>query len=106
MTVMLQAHLEDTDKKFACAIKAYPEPAIVLASERQLNDFARFCCNPVDSLGDFDVNLLLLSNLSGKPPVMIGFRKTFQIYLFLASSMVGLKKETENLRVFGTDHIN
>ena len=86
-SVMLQAHLEDTDKKFARDIKAYPEPAVILANECQLSDVARFCCNPFEfsiltvdptfSLGDFDVtpttyhHLLLVCNRSGKPPVMI-----------------------------------
>ena len=84
-TIMLQAHLEDTNAKFARDIKAYPEPAIILANERQLNDVARFCCNPFEfsvltvdptfSLGDFDVtpttyrHLLLLSNRSGRKGV-------------------------------------
>lgn len=64
-TVMLQAHLEDMDKKYAQDIKTYPEPAILLANDRQLNDLARFCCdgfefcvltvNPTFCLGDFDV---------------------------------------------------
>ncbi len=123
-SIMLQAHLEDTDKKFARGIKAYPEPAIVLASERQLNDVARFCCdpfefsvltvNPTFCLGDFDVtpttyrHLLLECNRGGKPPVLIGpvlihYKKTFQTYLFFASSMIGLKKELENIHAFGTD---
>ena len=123
-TVMLQAHLEDADKKFVRDIKAYPEPAVILASDVQLNDIARFCCDPFEfsvltidptfSLGDFDVtpttyrHLLLECNRSKKPPVTIGptlihYRKTFQTYLFLASSMVVLKREIENLRVFGTD---
>lgn len=123
-TIMLQAHLEDTNKKFARDIKAYPEPAILLASDHQLNDVSRFCCDPFDycvltvdptfSLGDFDVtpttyrHLLLECRRSGKPPVMIGptlihYRKTFQTYLFFASSMIGLRKELEHLRAFGTD---
>lgn len=123
-TVMLQAHLEDTGKKFVRDIKAYPEPAVILASDLQLNDIVRFCCNPFEysvltvdptfSLGDFDVtpttyrHLLLECNRSKKPPVMIGptlihYKKTFQTYLFLASSMVGLRRDIENLRVFGTD---
>ena len=123
-TVMLQAHLEETDKTFARDIKAYPEPAILLASERQLNDVSRFCCDsfeysvltvdPTFSLGDFDVtpttyrHLLLECNRSGKPPVMIGptlihYRKTFSTYLFYASSMIGLEKNLASLRAFGTD---
>ena len=62
---MLQAHLEEGNEKFIRDVKAYPEPAIVLASEQQLFDLDRFCCNaaqfsiltvdPTFSLGDFDV---------------------------------------------------
>lgn len=37
--------LGNTDKKFACEIKAYREPAILLASERQLHDVSWFCCD-------------------------------------------------------------
>lgn len=118
-SIMLQAHLEDRDKKFARGIKAYPQPAILLASERQLNDVTRFCCDPFEfsvltvdptlSLGDFDVTPTILeSNQGGKPPVLIGpvlihYRKTFETYLFFASSMIGLKKELQNLHAFGTD---
>ena len=123
-TVMLQAHLEDMDKKYARDIKTYPEPAILLANDRQVNDLARFCCdpfefcvltvNPTFCLGDFDVtptsyhHLLLESVRTGKPPVMIGptlvhYKKSFQTYLLSASSLVGLKKELNHLHAFGTD---
>ena len=122
-TVMLQAHLEETDKLFARDIKAYPEPAILLASQRQLNDVSIFCCDsfeysvltvdPTFSLGDFDVTPttyrhLLERNRTGKPPVMIGptlihYRKTFSRYMFFASSMIGLEKNPASLRAFGTD---
>ena len=33
-SIMLQAHLEEGSKKFIKDVKAYPEPAIVLASTR------------------------------------------------------------------------
>ena len=123
-TVMLQAHLEDTDKKYAREIKTYPEPAIFLADDGQVNDLARFCCDPLEfciltvnptfCLGDFDVmptsyrHLLLESVCTGKPPVIIGpscftTRESFQTYLFFASSLVGLKKELDHLHAFGTD---
>lgn len=46
-------------------LKAYPDPAIVLASDQKLCDLERFCCNlsdfcvftvdPTFSFGDFDV---------------------------------------------------
>jgi len=87
-TVMQQAHLEDTDKKCTWDINTYPEPAILLADDCQVNDLARFCCdpfefciltvNPTFCLGDFDVtptsyhHLLLESVCTGKPPVIIG----------------------------------
>ena len=37
-SIMLQAHLEKGSKMFIRDVKAYPEPAIVLASEQQLLD--------------------------------------------------------------------
>ena len=107
--------------KFVRDLKAFPEPAIVVATSQQLHDIARFCTNPEEScvltvdptfcLGDFDVtpttyrNLLLKCKRTGQHPVMIGptmihYSKT---YMFLASSIVGQCRETEQLRVFGTD---
>lgn len=44
-TMMLNAQLEDTNKKFIRYVKAYPEPAVVVASEQQLLDTERLCCN-------------------------------------------------------------
>ena len=121
--VMLRAQLED--KKFARDIKTFPEPAIVLASDQQLMDLVRFCSDPFESciltvdptfcLGAFDVtpityrHLLLESVRTGNPPVMIGptlihYKKSFQTYLFFASSLVGLNKDLKNIRAFGTDN--
>ena len=86
--VMFRAHMEDSGNKFARDIKAYPNPAIIVASDRQLNDVAQFCCGPFEScvltidptfnLGEFDVtpatyrHLLLETCRTKKPPVMIG----------------------------------
>jgi len=123
-TVMLRAHLEGGREKFIRDVKAYPEPAIVLACDEQLRDLERFCCDPSEfsaltidptfSLGDFDVtpttyhHLLLHSKRTNKPPVCLGpimvhYRKNFQTFLFFASCMIGLNKNLEGLRVFGTD---
>ena len=123
--VMLQAHLEHSTKdNFVCDIKAFPEPAIVVSTSQQLSDIARFCTDPQENcvltvdptfcLGDFDVtpttyrNLLLKSKRTGRPPVMMGptmihYTKTFPSYMFLASSILGQCRKTEQLRVFGTD---
>ena len=35
--------------------------------------------------------------------MLIHYRKTFATYLFLASSLVGLSRELEGIRAFGTD---
>ena len=123
-SIMLQAHLEEGSKKFIRDVKAYPEPAIVLASEQQLLDLERFCCDsshysiltvdPTFSLGDFDVtpttyrHLLLCSKRTCKPPVMLGptmihYRKNFSTYKFLASCMVAQNRNLVRLRAFGTD---
>ena len=118
-SIMLQAHLEEGNEKFIRDVKAYPEPAIVLASEQQLFDLDRFCCNaaqfsiltvdPTFSLGDFDVtpttyrHLLLCSKRTSKPPVMLGptvihYRKNFSTYKFLASCMLAQNRNLVALR--------
>ena len=48
-TIMFRAHMEDPGNKFARNIKAYPNPAILLASDHQLKDISRFCCDPIES---------------------------------------------------------
>ena len=124
-SVMVQAHLEHSgEDKFVRDIKAFPEPAVVVATTQQLEDIARFCTSPQEScvltvdptfcLGDFDVtpttyrNLLLKCKRTGQHPVMVGptmihYTKTFSSYMFLASSIVGQCRDTEKVRVFGTD---
>ena len=122
--VMLQAHLEDKDKKFIRDVKVFPEPAIVVATDQQLYDIERFCCNPNEfsiltidptfTLGDFDVtptthrNLLLQCKRTKKSPVLLGptlihYRKTFSTYLFFASCMISLNKNLQGLLAFGAD---
>ena len=123
-SIMLKAHLEDGKKKFIRDVKAYPEPAIFLASEQQLLDLERFCCDssnssiltvdPTFSLGDFDVtpttyrHLLLCTKRTNKPPVMLGpimihYKKNFSTYKFLASCMIAENRNLVGLRAFGTD---
>ena len=36
-------------------------------------------------------------------PVLIHYRKNFASFLFFAASLIGLRKNLESLRVFGTD---
>ena len=114
--IMLHAHLEDGNRKFIRDVKAYPEPAVVLATDQQLFDLERFCCDSsqFSVLGDFDVtpttyrHLMLCSKRTSNPPVMLGptmihYRKTFTTYMFFASCMIGQNRNLEKLCVFGTD---
>ena len=41
-SIMLNAQLEDTNKKFIRDVKTYPEPAIVVASDQQLFEWKGF----------------------------------------------------------------
>ena len=102
--IMQKAFTEDPSKKFVRAVNAAPEPAVMVSTDRQLQDLARFCTNtfefsplttdPTFNLGDFDVtiiiyrHLLLHSKRCKSPPVFIGpccihYKKTFSTYLFL-----------------------
>ena len=110
--------------KFVRDTRPSPEPAFVVARDRQLDDLVRFCTIPDDftiltvdptfNLGDYDVtptsyrHCLLKSIRSGSPPVFIGptlihYRKTFHTYLFFSSTLVGLRRELQALQAFGTD---
>ena len=116
--------MEDKSDQFIRAVQCYREPAIVVATERQLNDLVRFCTvlgkgsimtiDPTFSLGDFDVTVItyrhtmLSSRQSKQPPGMIGpvmvhYRKTFSSYLFFGTSLLGLRRELLKVKCFGTD---
>ena len=103
-TMMQQAKIGDHSGKFVRDTRPSPEPAFVLARDRQLDDVVRFCTpsssfsiltvDPTFNLGEFDVtptayqNLLLQSVRYGTSPIFIGptmihYRKTFHTYLFL-----------------------
>lgn len=122
--MMQNAKVGDSHGCFVRETRPSPEPAFVLARDRQLDDLVRFCAipdsfsvltvDPTFNLGDFDVtpttyrHCLLISSRSGKSPIMIGpimihYRKTFHTYLFFASTLIGLRRELAGLRAFGTD---
>ena len=115
---------EDRDGKFVRHTRPSPEPAFVVACDRQLDDLVRFCTIPDDftiltvdptfNLGDFDVtptsyrHCLLKTVRSGNSPVFIGptlihYRKNFHTYLFFVSTLIWLRCELQALRAFGTD---
>ena len=122
--VMQQAFTEDPSKKFVRAVNATPKPAVVVATDSQLNDLVRFCTSPFEfsvltadptfCLGDFDVTLITYRNLFlqtkrlQQPPVIVGpacihFKKSFATYLFFASTLIGQCRELEGVRAIGTD---
>ena len=103
-------------------MNAAPEPAIVLTTDRQLKDVARFCMSyfefsplivdPTFCLGEFDVTLI--TYLSSLPPVKkvqftnsvcrsMLYKKSFATYLFFASSVIGQCRQLVSVHVIGTD---
>ena len=102
--VMQQAHTQDPAHKFVRDIKTSPDPAIILASDQQLNDLVRFgtsseefcviTIDPTFSLGEFDAtpltyrHLLLVTRRGNQPPIFLGpllihYRKNFLVIYFL-----------------------
>ena len=105
-------------------MNAAPEPAVVVATEHQLQDLARFCTSsfefsiltvdPTFCLGEFDVTLItfrhlfLQSKRFKTPPVFVGpacihYKKLFSTYLFFASTIIGQCRNLEGVRAVGTD---
>lgn len=122
--LMQKAKLGDSDGFFVRDICPCPEPAFVLARDRQLDDMVRFCTvstsfsiltvDPTFNLGNFDVtpvtyrHLMLESVRYGSCPLFIGptlvhYKKTFHTYIFFASTLIGLRKGLQRVRAFGTD---
>ena len=125
--VMEKAHTEDPSNQFIRAIRAAPDPAIVLANDYQIHDMvtfstssSEFCVLTIDptfSLGEFHVqavtpityrHLLLETKRTGTNPVFLGptlihYRKTFAVYLFFASTLIGLSPKLQGVKAFGTD---
>lgn len=122
--VMMQQSKAGDD--FVRDIKTTPDPAIILANDRQFDDLVRFCATPagtessiltVDptfSLGDFECtpttyrHLLLTTRRSAISPVFVGptlihYRKNFSSFLFFAASLIAHRRRLEGLRCFGTD---
>jgi hypothetical protein len=122
--VMQKAYSDDPLHKFIRAVNAAPEPAIVVSTNSQLKDLARFCTSsfefsilcidPTFNLGDFDVtlttfkHLFLQSKRYKQSPIFLGpacihFKKSFATYLFFASTMIGQYQQLTNIRAIGTD---
>lgn len=111
------------NSNFVREVIAAPEFSILLASDQQLKDIERFCCNPesfsifgVDptfNLGDFNStvstyrHLLLKTEQDVHPvrlgPVLIHQRKTFSSYVSLPFSMIKHKSSLSGVLVTGSD---
>ena len=121
---MTECKSQDITARYVRDVKAAPDPALVLANDQQLNDLVRFCTgseefsivtvDPTFNLGNFDVtpvtyqNLLQETKRGGNYPVFLGpvlvhFRKNFSTFLYFASTLIGLNRDLEKLRAFGTD---
>ena len=122
--IMQQAFMEDTSNQFIREVKCLREPAVIVATERQLNNLIKFCTpssnfsimtvDPTFSLGDFDVTVityrhkLLISHQANCPPAIMGpllihYKKSFATYNFFASSLISLRQELSAIKCFGTD---
>ena len=104
---MQRAHTEDPSAQFIRGIRTAPDPAIVLASDLQVDDMIRFCTSSkakfcvltIDPTFSLDVtpityrHLLLESRRSHTNPIFLGpllvYRKTFDAYLFLLQHLLG-----------------
>ena len=102
--IMQQAFMEDASNQFISEVKCLREPAVIVVTERQLNDLVRFCTppsnfsimtiDPTFTFGNFDVTVityrhkLLISRQANCPPAIMGpllihYKKSFATYNFL-----------------------
>ena len=110
MSMCKESEGKGTAEHFVRIVTGAPEPMTVLCFDWSLNDLERFCTgeqhtvlsvDPTFNLGDFDVTVttyrhLMLTNMSGNHPVMMGPLvihqcKKFNTYHFFASLLVGLR---------------
>lgn len=116
-----------TGENYVRDIKASPDPAIIIANDRQLDDLVRFCCaratgmessiltvDPTFCLEDFECtpttyrHMLLVSRRYETPPILVGptmihYKKNFSSFLFFTTSLLTLRRNLESLKCFGTD---
>ena len=118
--------ISDPSSRFVRMVCNTPEPMTVLAFDWSLADLERFCTNPqhhvilsVDptfNLGSFHVTVTTYQHpmleyrhqRRGRHPVMFGpmfvhQHKTFAMYNFFFSQLVGLKPRLWDIQCFGTD---
>ena len=115
---------EESGNPYIRRVVTSPEPSVVLASDNQLDDIAKFCTgdtefsvlqvDPTYNLSEFSVtatqydHLLLLSRSTGKPPLLIGpmllhYKKETSSYDELVGFLTSRKPTIKNLKALGTD---
>ena len=126
MLELIEMHKEgarDANKAFVRKVETSSDPCVILTTDHQLNDVARFCSNPakfcvlgVDptfNFGKYYVTVttyrhLLLRTKEGSHPVRIGpvmihNKKEASSYHELSATMIKLKPEIRKTLVYGTD---
>jgi len=110
---------------FIREIKQYPEPFIVLATDKQLQDLERYCCDendhcvmsidPTFKLGRFNITpitfriLTLTTNpTQTNPPIALGpilihYSKTEDIYTAFLQTLVRFRPGLACVKAYGTD---
>ena len=122
--LLLECKRQGDNATFIRTGKLAPEPSCVFATNRQLHDIARFCCDPFQyspltidptfNLGPYNVTIVTYKHLILKNrrdgsnpcllgPVMIHSRKTRESYSQLCTTMRTLEPSLKNLLAFGTD---
>lgn len=106
-------------------IKQFPEPLIILATDQQIIDLERFCCDdaefipmsvdPTFKLGKFNVTPISMRNLTlsthpeklSNPillgPVLVHFSKTEEAYTAFFQTLLRLRPGISKLKAYGTD---
>ena len=110
---------------FIRRVQVSPEPACLLANNRQLNDVVRFCTahflppqilciDTTFNVGNFYVtpttykHSLLVDRKYGKPPTLLGptmvhMQKKAETYQYFSSSLVSLNADLSNVVAIGSD---
>ena len=121
---LLKQHQSTNDKGFLREVLIGSSPCAILASQKQLDNIVRFCCQEHDfsvlgidatfNLGDFYVTLTTYRNIflrkpsTKKLPVFLGpafmhMERRSQDYQSFFSSLLKLEPRISDLKAYGTD---
>ena len=121
---VLLGQLQMEEKQFVRDVAVFPEPTIVVATDRQLHDLVRFCTaddvfsvvfiDPTYEHGENFVtpishkHLMLKSNRTGKEPVRVGpvllhMSKNLHPYYQFACVLCRERKSLKHIKFIGTD---